>query len=528
MTAIQRAPLLVAAVALGLSISVVEAGTPRLKPAYKYAVTPSQYSLKDKDLLDRACNDEFGMGAHVLDLDADIVNNHKNKDAASLDVSLKWKSFAPLFSGESDEMGLKRYHHYWAQASPEYLAQEYQSHGIVLEYLVPGHDHEQPVLLGDAAMPSFMKVQVLCKILLKSEDDANRDNVIVPENDPVLTASSFGHFHVETWGGDEEITFGKPNLKRMGPDAKRYHLAQHPDSATTSLCDFILVDHPDFMNGLGLQIHVRTKTTPLWSFISAVAVKIGDDVLEVEGSKNGKKGKSAAAEHNPYWVNGIFQKNLDGLFSESFLVVSKQLNPRQRDFSIDFGYGDMISIRTFQQYVRVDLQTTPSSGVLEGAFGLMGSFPNGEKIGSDYQTMFHDVSQFAREWEAYQEDRPSLFHAASSSTTPAAPQHQKCNFEVTSSAHKNLAVRSTESDPLSHGSVRRRLSESEGSVISQEEAEEACRRVHSRDSGKLEACIKGLVALAKDSSAGDDMEDKDDVSGAFADVYHVLFQTDQD
>ena len=49
-------------------------------------------------------------------------------------------------------------------------------------------------------------------------------------------------------------------------------------------CDLVLAKDPEFADGLGLEIHIRTKLVRFWSYIKTVAIKIGNDILEVEGS----------------------------------------------------------------------------------------------------------------------------------------------------------------------------------------------------------------------------------------------------
>ena len=119
--------------------------------ASNFVVASTRYSLKDTDGLANACHSEFGLhhkgdsqAAHVLDIDADFT-------------SLSWHYVAPLFDHR-----LQRFQHYWALASPEYLEKMNDSQGVVLEYL--WDEDAIPVLLGDAELPSHIKVSVLCKI----------------------------------------------------------------------------------------------------------------------------------------------------------------------------------------------------------------------------------------------------------------------------------------------------------------------------------------------------------------------------
>ena len=46
-------------------------------------------------------------------------------------------------------------------------------------------------------------------------------------------------------------------------------------------CDLVLVRNPSFANGLGMDIHARTKVRREYSYITNAAVRIGNDTLEV-------------------------------------------------------------------------------------------------------------------------------------------------------------------------------------------------------------------------------------------------------
>ena len=61
-------------------------------------------------------------------------------------------------------------------------------------------------------------------------------------------------------------------------------------------CDLVLVDTPDFANGLGFSIHIRTKIKTWWSYIESAVIRIGDSTLEVQGNSQDKPMQ--------YWIDG--------------------------------------------------------------------------------------------------------------------------------------------------------------------------------------------------------------------------------
>ena len=52
-------------------------------------------------------------------------------------------------------------------------------------------------------------------------------------------------------------------------------------------CDLVLIKTPKLSNGFNLEAHVRTKKVRKWSAIGAIAVKVGQDVIEIQ-SNDGK------------------------------------------------------------------------------------------------------------------------------------------------------------------------------------------------------------------------------------------------
>lgn len=46
----------------------------------------------------------------------------------------------------------------------------------------------------------------------------------------------------------------------------------------------ILVRDLEFAEGLGLEVQIRTKLVRFWSHIKSAVIRIGDDILELEGA----------------------------------------------------------------------------------------------------------------------------------------------------------------------------------------------------------------------------------------------------
>ena len=134
-----------------------------------------------------------------------------------------------------------------------------------------------------------------------------------------------------------------------------------------------------------------------------------------------------------------------------FKVTSKRDNDKQVTYQhVELGHGhENLVIRILKDFVTVTLKRGTSTD-FNGARGLMGSFPLGEKMGRDGHTVMDDAETFGQEWQVLRGE-PHLFQ------TIVSPQHpQRCTPPPKRSTH------------------HRRLGEQE--VVDREEAEQACAR----------------------------------------------------
>lgn len=179
-----------ALVARPIVSATTKSSSPQHHATHRLAVTKKQYDIQDTDHLWNACHSEFpDTEARVLDIDADLA-------------SLSWHHVAPLFESttlsthpDEEHFPLQRFQIYWALASPDYLEKASGSAGVVLEYL--HGDNALPVLLGDAEVPSRMKVSVLCQLDLLDGGEAEEERAVRniktithPEDDAFNTQDS--------------------------------------------------------------------------------------------------------------------------------------------------------------------------------------------------------------------------------------------------------------------------------------------------------------------------------------------------
>jgi hypothetical protein len=225
-------------------------------------------------------------------------------------------------------------------------------------------------------------------------------------------------------------------------------------------CDMILTKDPQFADGLGLEVQIRTKLVRFWSYIKDVAIRIGDDILEIEGAGDPEVGETR------YWMNLEYNGHLESIggFPVSLHVRSKV----KRRFEIDLNSkfpGQKIVIYLYKEFVKVDF-VNGSEESYGNTMGMLGDFKTGETRARDGTTVIDDFTQFGNEWQV----RPfedMLFHDISD------PQFPKRCIEP--------------EDP--QGERRRRLDES---TVSEEQAEKACAQL--QDPWERKDCVYDILA----------------------------------
>ena len=224
-------------------------------------------------------------------------------------------------------------------------------------------------------------------------------------------------------------------------------------------CDLVLFKDENFADGLGLHVHIRTELVRFWSFVKSAAIRIGDDILEVEGSVDGTK-------TNHYWYNYEYQGDLnDGL--GTFPVRSWVRSDTKRFFEIDLDKVSpqlKIQISTGNEFVRIDV-INPSLA-LENTIGLMGNYTTGKTLARDGATVIDDFIEYGNEWQVLPFEN-MLFHEVSD------PQFPERCIEP--------------EDP--RGERRRKLSEA---TVTEAQAEAAC--AHLKDPLDRKDCLYDILA----------------------------------
>jgi len=254
--------------------------------------------------------------------------------------------------------------------------------------------------------------------------------------------------------------FGDPHFKTWAGKYYDFH----------GVCDLMLLKNPEFENGLGMNIHVRTTRMGIWSYISSAAIRIGDDVLEIVGGRGDTK----------FWINGVPGENSEisnasaGTELTSTLsgypLIFKKLSRKKREFVVKLGKGDKIVFTTWNTFVGVHIRNA-NADHFQKSVGLMGSFPEGLKLARDNTSVVDDSNIFGQEWQVLASE-PKLFRNIE------GPQHPiGCEIPA-------------------HSEMRRRLEES---TVTIHEAKKACANVNA---DVMDLCVFDIMATGDKSTFG--------------------------
>ena len=221
-----------------------------------------------------------------------------------------------------------------------------------------------------------------------------------------------------------------------------------------------------FGEGIGMDIHIRTKRMRMWSFVSSVAVRIGQEIFEVTGGgkpknfTNGVEGKLKSKEGGISLVSTISGFPIHWIYESG----------KGEKFAINLGNNEKIAIGTWHSFVSVSFENARSE-TFKGSVGLLGSFSDGSKLARDGTTIISGLNEYGQEWQV-RDSEPKLFH------TKEGPQYpSKCNIP-------------------SSLEMRRRLGKSE---LTTNDAKNSCINVNKTE---MELCIFDVLATNNKFTAG--------------------------
>jgi hypothetical protein len=221
----------------------------------------------------------------------------------------------------------------------------------------------------------------------------------------------------------------------------------------------VMASDSKFADGLGLDVHLRTKVVRFWSYIKNVGIRIGNDVLEIEGSPDPED----RSMH--YWYNFEYQGELDGM--GGFPITANTNGVHKRFYEIDLSSkypGQKIILSSYKEFLRVNFQNGNEDS-FGNCIGILGDYKSGKTLSRDGVSVIDDFVELGEEWQVHPHE-PMLFHR---NEEPVFPQ--KCIEPE---------------DP--RGDRRRRLDESS---ITEEQAEKACAHL---DALSRKDCVYDILA----------------------------------
>jgi len=243
-------------------------------------------------------------------------------------------------------------------------------------------------------------------------------------------------------------------------------------------CTLVLMDSPAATaTGDNVVIHVRTTRKLDFSYISGVAMKIGDDII-LEAKPNGDilfNGQNIISTDESVTISGL-----------PFVLTKEEKGIKKMivSYSFDLGNGRVINIQANKKRSMMFVRT-------EGSFpadthGMLGSPGNkGEMVSRDGRKMSEiDVNAYGESWQVKDTDM-QLFQET------VGPQYpQKCMYEADAAPGATAQLRG-----------RRKLIAKKAVVTIVEEARAACAGISGVT--KRELCVQDTIAM-------DDLEMKDD------------------
>jgi len=180
-------------------------------------------------------------------------------------------------------------------------------------------------------------------------------------------------------------------------------------------CDLVLANLPNFKDGVGLDVHVRTRIESIYSIVTGTAIRVGNAIFEFDHETIGQP---------KFYVDGMEIPELpfeDELFKVStYTIESAEFKQSVDIYTVDLGNDAAVTIEVMGMWSMVEIAALGPEVV--GSTGLSGSYPGGQMLARDGVTdLSHDRNAYGSEWQV-QEDEPKLFRTIPDGH-PQAPQN---------------------------------------------------------------------------------------------------------
>lgn len=332
------------------------------------------------------------------------------------------------------------------------------------------NDHADSGLVGNP--PSWILAQFNWGKLDDPSDYSNWDGFGTESN-------GVQHLAGRSFCFDPSIVFNPPDVGQLSMSGETVGICGDPHFKTWKnehfeyhgQCDLVVAKDPNFADGLGLDVHIRTKLVRFWSYIKNAVIRIGDDILEIEGSS-----MEGIDKEVHYWFNYEYQGELTEFagFPVTFSSEGTKTNKNYITIDLSSKYpGQKITLSTFKEFVKVDFGSA-SAQAFGNTVGILGDFNTGKTLARDGATILDDFTELGHEWQVLPSDGKFF-------RTTSDPQFPKKCIEP--------------ENP--RGERRRRLGET---TVSLEQAEAACAQLKSALDRK--DCVYDILATQDLDMAG--------------------------
>lgn len=166
-------------------------------------------------------------------------------------------------------------------------------------------------------------------------------------------------------------------------------------------CDLVMMKDSQFAKELGLYIGIRTKIARFWSYIKTAAIRIGNDILEIEGWDDEDD------DEPHYWFNYKYQGELESSGGFPILQITPSALKRQYKIDLSPKYpGQHIIIQLYKEFVRIKFQGDDQ--VFGNTIGLLRDYQTGKTLARDGTTVLDDYTNLGNKWQVLPIE-PKLF-----------------------------------------------------------------------------------------------------------------------
>ena len=224
-------------------------------------------------------------------------------------------------------------------------------------------------------------------------------------------------------------------------------------------CDLVLV-HSETFHNEGLDLQLRTTIKDDYSYVEAVALRLGQYVLEFRKESVSIDGVDLKDEDLP--VTFGMKHTYDLTYRTE---PNRQGTREKRFYMLQLGDDSSMELKFYRHFGSVSISGHPND--FGDAFGMSGSFPDGDMLGRDGRSMKKN-DNYGFEWQVDPVHDPILFRDARAPQLP----FEQCRM------------------PTATRTYRRKLRGA--SKLLYKQAKKAC---HAQKGADLEACIDDVLAV---------------------------------